>query len=467
MSKLGLVIMMLLMAARINAQNYPAPTSEPPTYFVLIEADSGQAFYIRLDSQLYPSSPAGHLILAQLKDSAYTITVGFPGQIYPEQRYLLNSRQKDAAFHISRQDNSWRLFDDQGQTIPALVDPAEGEMPLLAGAKKDDAFSQMMAAIVRDTAVMYNTYAASSDTAQPPADTVASRQVILAPQTDVSSSLPAPPASAPVVPTPTFASSATPSAPTGVVKLSEHKSTQSLSLVFTDHPVDKKTDTIDVIIPVDTQAAAVRLPNASVDTALAPARVQSPDISHTKPARHYPYTDTLRYTDTVHTPGSVTYITHLDSNRVTVETHDYIRAERIPKVSPDTARLRSPMPGRAPKTDTSAKASTAPHKSNLPFINSDCHAFATDYDVDKLRVRMLSANKDDDRVQIAYKIFKTKCFSTSQVSALCAVFTTDAAKFRFLETAYPFVSDDRFPELVNLFSEPVYTEKFQTLTGRH
>src|SRR5579863_1245541 len=192
MSKLGLVIVIALMAGRINAQNYPAPASEPPTYFVLIQADGGQAFYIRLDSQLYPSSPAGHLILARLKDSAYPITVGFPGRIYPEQRYLLNIREKDQALRLSRRDDNWILLDYEGQTMPTVPDPAAAEMPLLAGAKKDDAFSQMMAAIVRDTAVMYNTYAASSDTAQPSADTVASRPVILAPQTDVSSSLPAP-----------------------------------------------------------------------------------------------------------------------------------------------------------------------------------------------------------------------------------------------------------------------------------
>ncbi|HXB32401.1 MAG TPA: hypothetical protein VNV35_03225, partial [Puia sp.] len=280
MSKLGLVVVIALIAGRINAQNYPAPASEPPTYFVLIQADSGQAFYIRLDSQLYPSSPAGHLILAQLKDSAYPMTVGFPGQIYPEQRYMLNIRQRDHALRLSLQDNNWRLLDDQGQTMPTVADPAAAEMPLLAGARKDDAFSQMMAAIVRDTAVMYNTYAASSDTAQPAADTVASRPIILAPQTDVSSSPPAPPAAVPVTPASPVASSAIPSAPTGVVKLSEHKSTQSLSLVYTDHPVDKKTDTIDVIIPVDTPALAVH---------------------------QYPYTDTTRYTNTTRYTDSPRY----------------------------------------------------------------------------------------------------------------------------------------------------------------
>jgi hypothetical protein len=111
--------------------------------------------------------------------------------------------------------------------------------------------------------------------------------------------------------------------------------------------------------------------------------------------------------------------------------------------------------------------SRIPHKSTLPFVNSDCHAFATDFDVDKLRVHMLEANKDEDRIQTAYKLFKIKCFTTRQIRALSEIFTTDPAKFKFLATAYPFVSDDQFPELVSLLSDPVFAERFRTMTGRH
>jgi hypothetical protein len=456
MSKLGLVVVMLLMSARINAQDYPAPNSEPPTYFVLVQADSGQAFYIRLDSQLHSSSPSGHLILAQLKDSVYTITVGFPGQIYPEQRYLLTIRQKDWALHLSQRDNRWGLFDSEGRTMPVVADPAAAEMSLLTGAKKEDAFSQMMAAIVRDTAVMYNTYAASSDSGQTPSaidtpaisvisrdstmrgDSVAPTTAAPVPQTTFASVPPSTLASVPPtavsssLPSSSVPSPAIPSSPTGVVKLSEHRSTQSLSLVYTDHPVDKKTDTIDVVIPVDTQAVVVRPPISSIDTVRA-ARIHNPD-----------------------------------STAANVSTSDTFHTVRIRKPSPDSLHSGPPVPGgHAPRSDTPAMTSASSHKSGLPFINSDCHAFATDYDVDKLRVRMLNAGKDDDRIQTAYKIFKTKCFTTRQVSALSEVFTTDAAKFKFLETAYPFVSDDRFPELVNLLSDPVYAGKFRTLTGRH
>jgi hypothetical protein len=80
---------------------------------------------------------------------------------------------------------------------------------------------------------------------------------------------------------------------------------------------------------------------------------------------------------------------------------------------------------------------------------------------------MLNASKDDDRIEAAYKVFKTKCFTTKQIRALSEVFPTDAARFKFLATAYPFVSDDDFPELVNLLSDPVYTGRFRTMTDRH
>jgi hypothetical protein len=451
MSKLGLVMVMILMVGTNNAQNYPAPTNAPLNFFVLIQADDGQAFYVRLNNLLYTSSPGGHLILGQLTDSAYSITIGMPN--FPEQRYLLNMHQKDWALRLSRQDNRWGLYDDQGQPVPTAADSATFEKPLLTGAKKDDAFSRLMSAIVQDTAVMYNTFAAASPdssgpitinnhpasptdtaTSPPPAtssltmDSAAMKPTHTPATSNTENSAAEPPAgiltpgisavgtrtndtlttgaagppapgipvtgtpvtSIPATRTPATRTPATrtpvssvidpavPSSPTGVVKLSERKTSQSLSLVYADHPADKRTDTIDVVILIDSPTTAMPHP-------------QSPDTSH----------------------------------------------------------------------------SGTPHKSTLPFVNSDCHAFATDNDVDKLRVHMLEANKEEDRIQTAYKLFKIKCFTTRQIRALSEVFTTDPAKFKFLASAYPFVSDDQFPELVSLLSDPVYAERFRTMTGRH
>jgi len=79
---------------------------------------------------------------------------------------------------------------------------------------------------------------------------------------------------------------------------------------------------------------------------------------------------------------------------------------------------------------------------------------------------MLEAGKEEDRITAAHKVFKTKCFSTRQVKALSEVFSSDALKFRFLETAYPFVSDDHFKELAELLADPAYNSKFRTMTGQ-
>jgi hypothetical protein len=490
MSKLGLVIVLILMAGRDFAQDH----------FVLIQADNRQPFYVRLNSQLYSSSEGGHLILAQLKDSPYTITIGFPGQVFPEQRFSFNIDQKDRDFRLKSEDGKgWRVYDEGGQELQMPDVPAGGGSGKsgLPGIKKDDAFSRLMAEVVHDTAVMYNTYAMEailSDSAAsakstpvghlPGADSpvvaaaggdsivaaggnpvvatggnpnaaTSGRPIAGTGGTTVavaggvghdSSAISLPPSS--VIPDtvksadtgkaspghPSVDSSLAPKSVTissrpdsaassppvyrpssGVVKLSERKSPKSLRLVYADHAAGSKADTIVVIIPMDTPNLVTR----------GVASSSSPRTTH--PA------DTVR---PAVPPGH--------------------------GINPDSPVLGAVL--RSRPADTAQKRPAT--KAALPFVNSDCHNYATDYDVDKLRVKMLESGKDDDRIQVARKVFKTKCFSTRQIRALSEVFTTDASKFRFLEAAYPFVSDDHFPELANLLSDPVYVGKFKAMTDR-
>jgi Domain of unknown function (DUF4476) len=520
MSKLGLVIVLILMAGRTYTQDY----------FVLIEADNGQPFYVRVDSQLYSSSARGHLILSQLKDSSYIITIGFPGQVFPERQFSFNVHQNDHAFRLKNEDEKgWWLVDDKGQELAMVNGNNGGTSARIPGIKKDDAFSRLMANVVKDTAVMYSTYtteqatsslvavasaSATTVTQAPanaapandsqvltigrPADTSVSagrvtrdssvmsvirpsrdssalhsidptaavrpvdstaaaggsRDTSLAvhpavalpvdsgvarsaavPLTDTSltarsgitpatDSVGSPTVSnplyrpiprkdtamtaAPVVSTTASAGAplASTAAPlykaTGVTMLTEHRSSRSLRQVYTDHDSSGKADTVVIIIPLDT-----------------PVQTGHPAVTPMIPRA-------ARMTDSGHLTAS--------------QGHDR---------NPDTPAL---SPAR-----TSSK-------STLPFVNSDCHNFATDYDVDKVRVKMLESAKDDDRILAARKVFKTKCFSTRQIRALSEVFTTDAAKFKFLEAAYPFVSDDHFAELSNLLADPVYSGRFRAMT---
>src|ERR1700722_10082397 len=151
MSKFGLVILFFLLMGECRAQNY----------FVLIDAGNRQPFYVRLDSQFYSSSAEGHIILSRLKDSLYEITIGFPGQTTPEQHYEFGIRGKDQAFEIRDQDGyAPGLFDLQANEWMKTHAKENGTEEFRStGLKKDDAFSRMMAGVVHDTAVLYNTYA--------------------------------------------------------------------------------------------------------------------------------------------------------------------------------------------------------------------------------------------------------------------------------------------------------------------
>ena len=150
MPKIVLAILLFFLSGRALGQDY----------FVFIASDHRQPFYVRIDSQLYASSPEGHLLLAPLKDSNYTLTIGLPGDISSEKRYALSVRGKDREFALRRRDDgNWRLYDELGKNwVEAEGKERSGEVGS-AGIKKDDAFSRMMAGVVHDTAVLYNTFA--------------------------------------------------------------------------------------------------------------------------------------------------------------------------------------------------------------------------------------------------------------------------------------------------------------------
>jgi hypothetical protein len=258
-----------------------------------------------------------------------------------------------------------------------------------------------------------------------------------------------------------------------------------MRLVFADKGNGAKADTVVVIIPLDTVRTAGAKPrSASPDSArIAKSRSISLDSTRTTKSR-------VIGPDSTRTAKSRS--TSLDSTHTAKSRPAALDSSRAPKLhpTPDSGKATaggtrgpnsdSPSQGSsvrviiptavnppADKTRANDSAKKPVTKTALPYVNSDCHNFATDYDIDKLRVKMLEASKDEDRVAAALKVFKTKCFFTRQIRALGEVFTTDAGKFRFFETAYPFAADEHFHELGSLLTDPAYTNKFKTLTGSH
>jgi hypothetical protein len=453
MSKPGLVVLLFFLSGRALSQDY----------FVFIGSDHRQPFYVRIDSQVYSSTAAGHLLLAPLRDSSYLLAIGFPGQTYPEQRFSFSIRGKDREFGLRQQgDGSWRLYDEIGKDWVTMLQKEISTGTPVQGVKKDDAFSRMMAGVVHDTAVLYNTYAMEEGLKDSPVvkkaavvpsdsanagnagripDSVAQLTRVDAEGTKVGN-----PESGGTKASPSQSVRASDSARqqsgvprrSKVVKVSEKKSAGSVKLVYAD-----SRDTIVVIIPRDSADAApvigvTKTGKIGLDKAgkgRADTTHKSGIVKAGKPG-----------VDTVQKAG-------IDISRMTgVDTAGKIAADAGRKTGVDTARRMA--------ADSTVKASKG-----IAFINSDCHNYATDIDVDRLRVKMMDAGSDDDRIVAARKVFKTRCFYTPQIRALSEVFSSDAGKFRFFEAAWPFAADEHFGELSILMTDPVYIGKFRTMTG--
>jgi Domain of unknown function (DUF4476) len=102
-----------------------------------------------------------------------------------------------------------------------------------------------------------------------------------------------------------------------------------------------------------------------------------------------------------------------------------------------------------------------------PIPNSDCKELATADDFMKLRKKMAAENNDDDMVHAAQKNLKAKCFTVEQIKNLSVLFLNDNGRYKFLDAAYPFVSDSyNFSSLQTLLTDEYYITRFKAMLRR-
>lgn len=487
-------------------------------YFIYLQTDNHQAFYIRMGDRVYSSTSSGYCILPQLADSSYQLIAGFPGNAFPEQSFTVDIHHKDAGYLLKNfGDKGWGLFNLQSLAVIMNSNAAtEKKSPDFSATKKTDAFSTLLANAVNDTSILYvtrlvepapakaivktesdknrDTVATAENPAEkisapvpqpatpttdattlvkkaPPAVDTAVVAKITAPVADtavalVADSSPAPVAikkeevvakkEAPAITT-------TPAEKTNTLKVAELLTDTSYIAVYTDGTLEK-FDTIRISIPLDK-------PGIQIQEAPRSAQQPAYNLPETAARKDSTQKDTLqavaravpekqaapeKQAETVTAPPK----TKKDST-----THDHV------DVLADTLHI-NPAPEKplAPDTATtinmtrttdSVRTQTA---ARPPLPNSDCKNLAWDSDIDKLRVKMLALKTDDNRILLVKKFFKQKCMLVKQVRALSELFATDEGKYKWFDAAYPSVSDvGNFPQLGELIKDNYYLSRFKAM----
>lgn len=434
-------------------------------YFIYIQADNNQPFYVLMDGKTYSSSDRGYIILSGLQAQAYQFVIGFPKNAFPEQNFILNVYNKDAGYQLKNfGDKGWGL--SNYQTEEAIMNRNSERNSMVSGVRKTDNFSVLLSNVVNDSSILYDRVAPQ---------TVAAQNATASTQT--AATIPKQPDPAPVV-------SSQAAISTAAIDASPKEPAVEKTNVEAQHLVDSSKHVVDSAATKEV-IAAVPVATLQTDT-LTTEKKPSPDTVAvvTAPAK----TDSILAVAPVKLAlSSIKKISESTSEMTLEEVFIDSSSSGV-----DTIRIATPLIKEAaiqtpppPVTLASAVATNEPEKADsivkketpdttskpiasAPQINnSDCKNTATDSDIDKLRVKLLSMNELDEKIATTKKLLKSKCFTVKQLKAISELFAEDESKYQLFETAYPFTLDTyNFSALEELLKSDYYRNRFNAMIRR-
>lgn len=418
-------------------------------YFIYIEAEAQQPFFVRIGEKTYSSSASGFLFLSKLKDSSYTFSIGFPNEKWPLQQFTVAIKSKDKGFLLKNfADKGWGLFDLQTLSIQ-MTDETAKEKANNTGKQQVSAFTAILSKAANDPSLL-------------------EKQVTIVKVEEKPLNV------QPAVVKEEIKSSGEKPASNTIVNPVLTKADDSTVII-----VKKET-----VIPKDTASGNMQQRSISETATGIAAEVQKKtdslavtDQEIKKEVTAVPKVDSAMKKEEVKSQLAEVYkrsAVTKKSESSTTEGFGLVFVDEMAGGQKDTIRIIIPNP----KIAVSKTNGQPDEQKKFLDISSDdkdfsktktiavksCVAVATESDFLKLRKKMAAQKSDDEMISESKKTFKTKCFTTEQVKNLGNLFLTEATKFQFYEIAYPFSSDrNNFASLEMEFKDSYFIHRFKKL----
>ena len=441
-----LLVFLLVITSSLNAQK---------VYFIYLQTDNQQPFYVRMGEKVYNSTPAGYIILSNLRDSSYSIKIGVRGTQATDQAYSIVINKKDRGFIIKDfGEKGLGLFDLHSMAVimPLSTTSVKPVQTVKTEKVEDNAFINLLAKAADDPTIK------ERPVIEKPSEKTAEVTVLTTDKTEE---------------TKNDVKEIDPSAQEEVKKETV--------------PVEKKEDPKIDLTPNSNQVPDAK--NAAMIAGSA-AVVKDKDEAVKQ--------DSLIKEDTVKTSGTETdstveykrSVVILKSESSTTTGIGLVFIDLLANDNTDTIRIHIPA-------ETNKAISIGPKPEEKKFLdippvdsvqkdevisvatkNKNCKAEATENDFLRLRKKMIGENNDffrlrkkmpgenndDDMIAEARKVFKTKCFSTLQIKDLGTLFLTDESRYKFFDAAYQYVSDPgNFSSLQTELKEEYFINRFKAM----
>lgn len=438
---------------------FTLPAAAQKDYFVYIQADAEQPFFVRLQERNYASTSNGYLILPRLRDSVYNLAVGFPNGKWPEQRFSVRIAGRDRGFLLKQFEGSgWGLFDMQTLAVIQAEKREEESNTKPVSNEKVSPFTDVLAKAANDPSLRERKtapVAAPKETPKKPA--VDSAVAITKPAEKIIAEPEKQPV--PAITDTGYASKTvvvqrdtllvdrkTNDGVAGLAKdtVVVENISISISKEEPDLPPPAKTDSLITTPAVELTIAEKKQvvePQVTINNpaALVPSQITRRSESSTSEGFGLVYTD--QYADG-----------HTDTIRILIPNQrNLLRTDD----RPGDKRFLEDISSQAGDSVKMQKIAT-----------SACTVTASENDFLQLRKRMAAQKADDAMIAEARKAFKVKCYTVKHIRNLGVLFLNDAARFQFYEAAYPRVADRAaFESLGAELKNEYYNRRFQALLG--
>lgn len=467
-----------------------AVTFAQDKYFIYLQSDNSQPFYVRVDGKLSSSTASGYVILPKLNAGDYTLNIGFPKNEFPEQEFKVSVSDQNEGYLLKKLDQGWSLFNLESMALVESVKPDSGETAVAKSEQKEqqavptpapqevvkkeepapvksgDAFTSLLATVVKDSSILKE----NSVAVGPPADT--SRQAVVVSEIK-----------------PVMVEEQKP------ITVKEEKQEKEATLQ------EEKSGTAEVVKEV-AKDTAIQNPFVRI---LMVNEADGQDMVYVNQNTR----DTIR----LFVQGNVAGIKEDSGSKII-----YTPAEKKPdssatvriaikETAPDTPKSRiiynpdaqdtsnltitptivAPPSGSSttknnlPAAEAEQKTARIIYKADEPvndslkenndtvvvqntIPNTDCTSVADEKDYLRLRRRMAGESDNRKMIDAARRFFKQKCYTTEQIQNLSYLFIDDEGKYQFFDAAYPYVTDpDLFPKLEYLLKDEYFINRFKAM----
>ncbi len=418
-------------------------------YFVYLQTDNKQPFYVRVNEKVFSSSASGYVVIPKLQNGTHVFSVGFPKNEWPQQVIPVAVANKDQGFILKNFDSKgWGLFNMQTLDVVMSNLKLSNSGTAATVTTRTDEFSNTLADVVNTPSIkeISKEETKVKETPKPVEPVIPVAETATADLPPVNSADVSVRDSSMLNPAPNDNSAAvaindTVKSNSSVVggsikKVSESATAEALYISYLVQEGSSR-DTIEVIIPVE----ATIVPSAEIQE---PAPVKDSIGEVTIPEKK-------------DTPA--------DSNAPRFIDIELANPNNTTKDSV-TAAIKTPAAQDKPNEPV-AKVKEVPVKEQvtaLKMINSDCKNTAGEADFLKIRKKMIAQKSEDQMINAAEKLFRQKCVSVEQVRNLSTLLLKQESKYKFFDTAYPFVYDTtEFRALEPELTDPYFLSRFRAM----